>query len=291
MSSNPLKEKADTILAPASAKQSNLFWRVVVAFIAGPAILLCTHFGGVVFLGAMLFIALMSLYEFTTMLNHKQIYPIRWLMMLFCAAILINHKFRVISTFDFMLLAVFLFPSIELFRKRGTPIQNIGASFLCLFYISFPFVSLLDMRGYDKDGIFITMIFIAVWMSDTFAYFSGKFLGGKIIKTKFSERYSPKKTWEGFFAGSIASVITTVIFYHTLLLQYFAYHHIVILGVIIGLLSPIGDLIESMFKRDSGVKDSSGLIPGHGGFLDRFDSLCFIAPVVFLYARYFMNLR
>ncbi len=285
-----MEEKTSAISAPTSAFQSNLFWRVVVAFIAGPAILLCTHFGGVIFLGAMLFIALMSLYEFTTMLNHKQIYPIRWLMMLFCAAILINHKFRVASTFDFMLLAVFLFPSIELFRKRGTPIQNIGASFLCLFYISFPFVSLLDMRGYDKDGIFITMIFIAVWMSDTFAYFGGKFLGGKIIKTKFSERYSPKKTWEGFFTGSIASIITTVIFYHTLLWERFPLHHILTIGFLIGGLSPIGDLIESMFKRDSGVKDSSGLIPGHGGFLDRFDSLCFIAPVVFLYARYLMNL-
>ncbi len=285
-----MEEKTNTVSAPANPIQSNLFWRVVVAFIAGPAILLCTHFGGLIFLGAMLFIALMSLYEFTTMLNHKQIYPIRWLMMLFCAAILINHKFRVVSTFDFMLLAVFLFPSIELFRKRGTPIQNIGASFLCLFYISFPFVSLLDMRTYDKDGIFITMIFLAVWMSDTFAYFGGKFLGGKIITTKFSERYSPKKTWEGFFTGSIASVITTVIFYHTLLSQLFAYHHILILGALIGLLSPIGDLIESMYKRDSGVKDSSGLIPGHGGFLDRFDSLCFIAPVVFLYSRYLMNI-
>ncbi len=290
MSTNPVEEKTNIVSAPVSALHSNLFWRVVVAFIAGPAILLCTYFGGVIFLGAMLFIALMSLYEFTTMLNHKQIYPIRWLMMLFCAAILVNHKFRVASTFDFMLLAVFLFPSIELFRKRGTPIQNIGASFLCLFYISFPFVSLLDMRGYDKDGIFITMIFITVWMSDTFAYFGGKFLGGKIIQTKFSERYSPKKTWEGFFTGFIASVITTVIFYHTLLSNRFAYHHILILGVLIGLLSPIGDLIESMFKRDSGVKDSSGLIPGHGGFLDRFDSLCFIAPVVFLYARYLMKL-
>ncbi len=290
MSSNPVEEKTSAVSAPANAFQSNLFWRVVVAFIAGPAILLCTHFGGMIFLGAMLFIALMSLYEFTTMLNRKQIYPIRWLMMLFCAAILVNHKFRVASTFDFMLLAVFLFPSIELFRKRGTPIQNIGASFLCLFYISFPFVSLLDMRGYDKDGIFITMIFIAVWMSDTFAYFGGKFLGGKIIKTKFSERYSPKKTWEGFFTGSIASIVTTVIFHHTLLWERFSLHHILTIGFLIGGLSPIGDLIESMLKRDSGVKDSSGLIPGHGGFLDRFDSLCFIAPVVFLYARYLMHL-
>jgi len=281
-------ELKPTTSAPVNWLQSNLFRRVVVAFIAGPLILLCVHFGGVVFLGAMLFIALMALYEFTTMLNHKQIYPIRWLMMLFCAAILINHKFRVISTFDFMLLAVFLFPSIELFRKRGTPIQNIGASFLCLFYISFPFVSLLDMRTYDKEGIFITLIFIAVWMSDTFAYFGGKFWGGKMIKTKFSERYSPKKTWEGFFTGLIASVVTVQIFYSTLLSRRFDYHHILILGVLIGVLSPIGDLIESMFKRDIGVKDSSGLIPGHGGFLDRFDSLCFIAPVVFLYTRYLM---
>lgn len=261
----------------------------MVAFVAGPAILLCVHLGGVVFLGAMLFIALMSLYEFAAMLHRKQIYPIRWLMLLFCAAILVNHDFGIVSTLDFMLLAVFLFPSIELFRKRGAPIQNIGASFLCLFYISFPFLSLLDMRGYDKDGAFITMIFLAVWMSDTFAYFGGKFIGGKIITAKFSERYSPKKTWEGFFAGLVASVVTTWIFYGALLSELFPKHHVLIVGTLIGLLSPIGDLIESMFKRDSGVKDSSGLIPGHGGFFDRFDSLCFIAPVVFLYSRYVMN--
>jgi phosphatidate cytidylyltransferase len=275
----------------ASPVQSNLFWRVVVAFIAGPAILASIYFGGMIFLGMMLFIALMSLYEFTVMVNQKQVFPIRWLMMLFCAAILVNHKFRLISTLDFLLLAVFFFPTIELFRKRGAPISNIGSSFLCLFYISFPFLSLMDMRGYDKDGVFITMIFIAVWMSDTFAYFGGKFLGGKVFKSKFSERYSPKKTWEGFFAGSIASTVTAWIFSATLLSPLFAAVHILIIGLIIGLLSPIGDLIESMFKRDSGVKDSSGLIPGHGGFFDRFDSLCFIAPVVFLYARYVMNLN
>lgn len=288
MQLNP-NQAEPTSAAPASPFRSNLFWRVVVAFVAGPAILLCVHVGGAAFLSAMLFIALMSLYEFAAMLHHKQIYPIRWLMMLFCAAILVNHELRLVSTLDFVLLAVFLFPSIELFRKRGAPIQNIGASFLCLFYISFPFLSLLDMRDYDKDGAFITMIFLAVWMSDTFAYFGGKLIGGKLIKTKFSERYSPKKTWEGFFAGLVASVVTTWIFYDAFLSARFAKHHVLIIGALVGLLSPIGDLIESMFKRDSGVKDSSGLIPGHGGFFDRFDSLCFIAPVAFLYSRYVMQ--
>jgi phosphatidate cytidylyltransferase len=263
----------------------NLKLRIAVALVAGPAILVCIKLGGHFFLFATLVMALGSLYEFLQMLNAKQTYPVIGLVLSFSAAMLGCHHFKLIPITDIILFAVLLLTAIEIFRFQGSPTLNLGSTLLSLLYITLPFICLLDMRALDSGGYFIMMIFFCVWMADTFAYFGGRVFGGKFFSTKFSERYSPKKTWEGFFTGAIASVISAYFFSITLLMQ-FPQSHLLILGGLIGLLSPIGDLIESMFKRDSGVKDS-GVLPGHGGFFDRFDSLCFIAPVVLLYAKYF----
>ena len=116
-----------------------------------------------------------------------------------------------------------------------------------------------------------------IWSNDTFAFLVGKNFG----KTKLLERISPNKTVEGFFGGLIACFVTGYI-----IAQYFkelsVIQWIVIAGLV-GIFGVLGDLIESMFKRQAGIKDSSNLIPGHGGFLDRFDSVIFAAPFIFIY--------
>jgi phosphatidate cytidylyltransferase len=101
-------------------------------------------------------------------------------------------------------------------------------------------------------------------------------------KHRLFERVSPKKSWEGAVFGFIFSVLT-MITAKMLVLDYLSYQHAIVLGLLIGVFGQLGDLIESRFKRDAGVKDSSSLIPGHGGVYDRFDSLVYISPIVYLY--------
>jgi phosphatidate cytidylyltransferase len=121
-------------------------------------------------------------------------------------------------------------------------------------------------------------IFFSVWLSDSAAYFIGKSIG----KRKLYPRISPKKTWEGAIACFIAAVISFPLLIK-LFLNDFPIIHTIIIGAIIGIFGQIGDLAESQLKRDAGIKDSSNIIPGHGGFLDRFDSILFIGPIIYLY--------
>ncbi|HVN48965.1 MAG TPA: phosphatidate cytidylyltransferase [Bacteroidota bacterium] len=206
--------------------------------------------------------------------------------------------------FSVVLLKFLLFVLlIELFRTKGSPTINIAATILGVLIISFCFGTLIFLRelfpygfpvykffsaGFADDvqlsqinrwgGYTVISIFASIWMCDTAAYFGGKSFGKHLL----FERVSPKKTWEGSVCGFLAAV-GTMIAGKYLLLGYLALHQAIVVGVLIGIFGQIGDLIESRFKRDAGVKDSSSLIPGHGGVYDRFDSLIYVAPIVYLY--------
>jgi phosphatidate cytidylyltransferase len=117
-----------------------------------------------------------------------------------------------------------------------------------------------------------------IWVCDSAAYYIGSAFG----KHKLFPRVSPNKSWEGAIAGFIFAVVTAVAAKY-LLLDYLRTDQAVILGIIVGIFGQLGDLFESLLKRDAGVKDSSNLIPGHGGVLDRFDSLLVVSPLVYLY--------
>jgi phosphatidate cytidylyltransferase len=146
-------------------------------------------------------------------------------------------------------------------------------------YIILPFVLLvkIPLQGdlYDPKGIF--SIFVLIWINDTFAFLVGKTMG----RTKLLERISPKKTVEGFIGGLGFAVVGAE------LLAVFYLHQAVWLWVVIAILvstiGTLGDLVESKFKRLAGVKDSGAIMPGHGGVLDRLDSMIFVAPFVFLF--------
>jgi phosphatidate cytidylyltransferase len=122
---------------------------------------------------------------------------------------------------------------------------------------------------------------LMLWTNDTGAYLSGRFLG----RTKLFERHSPKKTWEGFIGGALLTIGTA-----TLLSHYFSDVHWrqwASMAVYISLVGTFGDLVESMFKRSINIKDSGGILPGHGGLLDRFDGLLLSAPLVFAFLYLF----
>jgi len=124
----------------------------------------------------------------------------------------------------------------------------------------------------------VYFLLLVVWLGDTGAYYTGRNFG----KHKMSPRISPKKTWEGLAGGIVASVITAVVIHLTFFPQ-FALVHAIIVGVVLSLTGVIGDLAESMWKRSAGVKDSGTLIPGHGGLFDRFDSILYTAPILYVY--------
>ena len=120
----------------------------------------------------------------------------------------------------------------------------------------------------------------ATAMSDSFALFGGKLFGRK----KFAPLTSPNKTWEGFVSGFLGSVLSVLVV-KFIGWKELPYIHVVILGIFIGFIGPMGDLIESLIKRDHHVKDSGDIIPGHGGFLDRLDAMIFVGPFMYLYAK------
>jgi len=128
---------------------------------------------------------------------------------------------------------------------------------------------------------FLIMLFALVWINDSGAYFAGKSLG----KRKFAPLVSPNKTWEGAIGGFLATVILGVLI--GAFSSLFTVAQGLILGLALGILAPIGDLLESAIKRGAGVKDSGTLLPGHGGVLDRIDSVLICAPVFYYFLAYF----
>jgi phosphatidate cytidylyltransferase len=210
-----------------------------------------------------------------------------------------QHQLLTVVLLKFLLLTLL----IELFRIKGSSMTNVATTVLGVLMISLSFGTLIFLRelfpygfpvhkffatGFANDqelaqinqwgGYTVIAIFASIWICDTAAYFGGKTFG----KHKLFVRVSPNKTWEGALCGFMFSVLTMVTA-KILVLGYLAYQHAIILGILIGLFGQLGDLIESRFKRDANVKDSSALIPGHGGVYDRFDSLVYISPIVYLY--------
>lgn len=183
-----------------------------------------------------------------------------------------------------------LIPLRILFESKSFLLKNLGYSLFGVFYISLSLGSLIGIRmlyGIDSAGrgdfgkfIALTLVF-SIWINDTMAYIVGSFIG----KTPFS-KISPKKTWEGTAGGAILCVIVMAFIGNALGLSYVDAACIAALAAVTG---TIGDLFESKLKRLAGVKDSGSFMPGHGGFLDRFDSLLFASVAVWFYMVIFMR--
>lgn len=173
---------------------------------------------------------------------------------------------------------------IKLYKKfERKPFTNIAYTFLGILYIAVPF-SLLNIAVFEEGHYNFEIILgclLILWASDTGAYFAGTFFG----KRKLFERISPKKTWEGFFGGAVLALIFAYglsWYFHTYdLVQWLMIGLIIIVG------GTFGDLVESLLKRSIEIKDSGNSIPGHGGFLDRFDGLLISAPFILAYLKIF----
>lgn len=205
------------------------------------------------------------------------------LLLLFYREILLNERPILLSTVIYTILSSVIM-IIGLFRNNTKNKYKLTTFFLPIKYIVFPFFFLMLLPFID--GVYhpniIIYTIVIIWVNDSFAYLVGKNFG----KTKLLERISPKKTIEGFVGGLTFSVVTGILI--GTYTSYFTTLNWICIAIIIAIFGMLGDLVESKFKREAHVKDSGKIMPGHGGLLDRLDSLFFIAPFVYLYIHYLL---
>ncbi|MDP4115517.1 MAG: phosphatidate cytidylyltransferase [Bacteroidota bacterium] len=263
--------------------------RITVSVIAIPLILAACYFGKIYFLVFSGLVALAAFNEFGKMVKHKPAEVNFFLGHIFVILIMLNSYFNFIENMFAVFAAYVVLLSIfELFRHKGSAINNIGATLLSSLYIGLFTAALVAIRqntafesDYSKGGLLIISMFASIWACDSAAYYFGSAFG----KHKLFPRVSPNKSWEGSIAGFIFAIVM-MIAAKTIVLD-ISWAGVIIIGLITGIFGQVGDLIESLFKRDAKVKDSSHMIPGHGGIFDRFDSILFSAPLVYLYLQFF----
>ncbi len=199
-----------------------------------------------------------------------------------------------INSFLFLIPMLLIMMVLELYRKQDKPFDSLAHTFFSLFYTAIPF-SMFPFAAFSRTGLnsilphnniifspgIIIGFFLLIWANDTGAYLTGMSFG----RHKLMERISPKKTWEGFLGGIIIAVL--VAWFLSDWLGVVGKTHWVFISLIVSVAGTYGDLVESMLKRSTGVKDSGTIMPGHGGFLDRFDSTIISFPIVYLFISLF----
>ncbi len=270
---------------------SNLQQRVIAAVIAIPFLLFCIIYSDWTFYGLFAVIAVLAQLEFYKLIGLDGNEPLTYYGTL-CGFVLVTLTFLIekgiIPYQNYYVLSplfTFIF-FIKLYKAEDEkPFKNIAYTFLGVIYVALPFALLIVLAFPTPDFQFswqrpLGCLFL-LWASDTGAYFAGTKFG----KTKLFERVSPKKSWEGSIGGFAASMLVAAIlsYYFEDLASWQWY----VCGAIIVVAGTYGDLVESLFKRSIQIKDSASTIPGHGGFLDRFDGLLLSIPFILTFLKLF----
>ena len=234
---------------------------------------------------ALAIIALLAMNEYFNAVQ-KVSNPVRWVGYLSCFSIAIIHlvpqeSLNMVVTLSVPTILLILFAQV-IATDMKTSFKDIAYTFLGIFYVVFFMMFVAFIDGMDNGKILIWYAIIAAWGTDIFAYFIGKHFG----KHKFS-KVSPKKSIEGCIAGTVGAILLMLLYTYvanTFWGMSYSYGFIAMIGLILSLIGQIGDFAASSIKRYVDIKDYSNLIPGHGGMLDRIDSLIFLAP--FAYALF-----
>ena len=271
--------------------------RLITGVIIGFTALFAIKAGGLWLLGMVLAIVVLASREYTEILKHKGFRPsfkIIIVSSLIFAALAYFNRFDLVA-FAFSACSIMAFMSV-LFKGKQPYIANVATTILGFVYCGWFPLHLLFLRDLGShpvyDGIikqnvttegagYALLLFFAVILTDSFCFYTGMRFG----KHKLSLVICPNKTIEGSIGGSLMCIIFCFIFGQAIMIPWY---HCLILGFLIAAFAQIGDLCESMIKRDAGVKDSSNILPGHGGFLDRTDSFVLTIPVVQYYLYFFV---
>ena len=269
--------------------------RMFVNFLGIPGILLLVYLGGPWFIGFVTVVSLIALYEFYRLVGNKNASPHVWIGILAGALLLLFHygnicpEIVMVNWHHILIVLILIIIFLELFSGKDNATANITYTITGILYIPLLLGTMVSLRDIDSSGAetgynLVVVLFVSVWSCDSAAYVFGKKWG----KSKILERVSPKKTWVGGIAGLITAIGVVILFQQT---HFFpantiSVYHAASIGTLVGIFGQAGDFVESMIKRDAGAKDSGAFLPGHGGVLDRFDSLIVATPLVYLYYLY-----
>ena len=260
--------------------------RIATAAVGIPIVLGLLWLGGWYFFGFIVVIALVAQFEMIKLLQHAK-WPISTVWTMLMGVVILLRPF--VSHWEAIGTATLLLFAFSRLRTGPDRIaERVSGALLASFYPVWLLSFLVDIQweAYEnlgQPGAFwlILMLLALIWATDSGAYYTGKTWG----KHKFAPSISPNKTWEGTVGGVLFALIVAVIFKHSVLTD-LTWVDAGVLALLGGVWGQLGDLLESAFKRNAGVKDSGSLLPGHGGMLDRFDSLIFTAPAYYLYLHH-----
>lgn len=254
--------------------------RILSAIIMLPLLALL-FIGGRLLLVACFVIGLMGVREFYHGFENLKIKPSYMVANLSILGLYAINLFAPVPMRDqyymFWFIAVVIMSLLYLFNIENRELPEAMATLTGIFYVVFLSFHVTLVEQIGEYGILVWLIFITAFGTDSMAYFTGYAIG----KHKLAPKISPKKTIEGSIGGILGSVLLCGIFGYFVVPRLLI--HCIIIGVLGGVISQFGDLTASIFKRKMGIKDYGNLIPGHGGILDRFDSVLFTAPMVYYY--------
>jgi len=264
-----------------------LFWkRIIIAVIFIPILIFLILKGGFFFLGLVCAIIAVGLIEFYHGVQQNKFHvPLREIILGLCIPVSVYFQGETILPFV-VTVVIFIIFFWELFKLQTSQTQvNIALSLGGILYVSYLFSYIVILRKIPLvgDKLVITVLF-ATWMGDTGAYAVGKIWG----KHRMLSTYSPHKSVEGFLGAVSFSLVAMLV---SRLWFSFSLIHTLVLGIFMGFGGEMGDFFESMLKRGLRIKDFGKILPGHGGILDRFDSLFFTVPIFFYYLKYFVRLE
>ncbi len=290
---------------PAEGKKSgsSVGLRWLTAAIAMPIVLLFVWFGGWAAFAATLLVVVLGTLELRNMLLHAGYRPLTWISFGLCVLFLLSAMFPLqrLLILEIGLSAFLPVSFIWMFVRRQKldgALVDWALTLVIAIYLGWPMSYFLSIRGY-KPGVlhftgpvwvslppgawWLLITLLGVWGFDASAFFAGRYFG----RHKLAPTISPAKTWEGVLGGMILSITASLVL--TVIPLGVPWYLAIVLGILIGAAGTMGDLAESLIKRQTHVKDSGQIMPGHGGMLDRIDSLLFAVIVVYFFSLFFMK--
>ena len=253
------------------------------------------YLGGLFFFLFILIVAILGSLEYRNIVRYGDDLFSKIILVFFVSITIACYKID--FNFYQVLLVLMSMMFIEFFNFKTKPLHSISTMLFGIIWLGLMFGSLVLLRDLQDIGFeIVIMLFVSVWACDSFAFVAGKYFGEK----KILPSVSPKKTWLGTFFGIFGSTLSFYLFYSysdnlgynfLKINELFRSNDIILMGIITGIIGQFGDFFESLLKREAGIKDSSKILKGHGGILDRFDSIIFVSPSVYIYIELVINGR